>query len=159
MAKKPLFDDEQPKDMDETAVVAADPSILTAEEISAVEAEAKAEVELEAKDKAKDALKAKLVKQAKRKAGLAEEQVSVTVDLAPYCDRILLDNKAYLQGVTYTVGASVAMVMREIMQRTWGHQSEIDGKSENFYRRTRGQRVIPAGNGAAVVNTSNLLRA
>jgi len=154
MAKKPLFEDEQPKDMTET-----DPSVLTAEEIEAVELEAKAEVEAEAKDKAKEKLKASLVKKAKRKAGLVEAQETVAVDLAPYCDRILLDNKAYLQGVTYTVPASVAMVMREIMQRTWGHQSEIDGKSENFYRRTRGQRVVPAGNGAAVVNTSNLLRA
>ncbi len=84
-------------------------------------------------------------------------QVEVTVDLAPYTDRILLDNVAFLQGITYTVGAGKAQVMREVMQRTWTHQAEIDGKSENFYRRTRGQRVIPAGNGAAVV--SNLLRA
>jgi hypothetical protein len=46
------------------------------------------------------------------------------------------------------------------MQRTWGHQSEIDGKSENFYRKTRGARVIPVGeSGAAVINTSQLLRA
>ncbi len=158
MAKKPLFEDEQPKDMDETTAAAVDPSVLTADEIAEVELEAKEEVDKEAKDKAKDALKAKLVKQAKRKAGLVEATERVAVDLAPYCDRILLDNRAYLQGVTYTVPASVAMVMREIMQRTWGHQSEIDGKSENFYRKTRGQRVIPAGNGAAVVNTSQLLR-
>lgn len=146
MAKK-LFKDDQTT------------AILTPDEIAAVELEAKAEVEQESKDKAKEALKKKLLREAKQSRGLEEAEESVTVDLAPYCDRILLDNRAFLQGQTYTVRASVAQVMREIMQRTWGHQSEIDGKSENFYRKTRGQRVVPAGNGAAVVNTSQLLRA
>lgn len=151
MGKKPIEKDEPE--------VEIDPALLSAAEIAEVEQEVKAEVALEAKDKAKAALKTKMTREAKRAAGLAEAQESVTVDLAPYCDRILLDNVAYLQGVTYTVRASVAQVMREQMQRTWTHQAEIDGKSENFYRRTRGARVIPAGNGAAVVNTSNLLRA
>lgn len=154
MAKKELFAKDQPA----AAPVDLDRNALTAAEIAEVEVEAAAEVEKEAKDEAKKALKAKLVRKNKRAAGLEEEMVDVTVDLAPYCDRILLDNVAFLQGMTYTVGAAKAQVMREICQRTWTHQAEIDGKSENFYRRTRGLAVVPAGNGAAVVN-SNLLRA
>lgn len=152
MAKNKLFAEGQPP---------ADPDldVLTAEEIAAVEAEAKADVDREAKELARQALKAKIVSDAKRAKGLAAEQVEVTLDLAPYCTEIVLDNRHFLQGVTYTVRATQAQVMREIMQRTWTHQAEIDGKSENFYRRTRGARVVPNGNGAAVVNTSQLLRA
>ena len=45
----------------------------------------------------------------------------------------------------------LARELREQMQRTWGHQSEIDGKSENFYRRARSPRVTPQG----VVNTTS----
>lgn len=128
-----------------------DMSILTPEEILAIEAEAAQEIQLEAKDAAKAELKAQAKAKARQKSGLDEESVDVTVDLAPYCDNIKLDNVVYLQGVTYTVRASVAQVIRETCQRTWTHQSEIDGKSENFYRKTRGQRVVPAGNGAAVL--------
>lgn len=151
MAKK-LFAENQP-------AVDLDRDILSADEITAIEQEAADEAAAEEKEQARVALKAKLKNDAKRAKGLIEPEEQITVDLAPYCDRILIDNVAYLQGVTYTVPASRAMVMREICQRTWGHQAEIDGKSENFYRRTRGARVVPAGNGAAVINTSQLLRA
>lgn len=137
----------------------ADLELLNEDERTAIEQEVQAEVAEEAKEAARKELKAKLKLDAKRAKGLEEAQVEVAVDLAPYCDRILLDNHAYLQGITYTVPASKASVMLEVMQRTWNHQAEIDGKSENFYRRTRGARVIPAGNGAAVINTSQLLRA
>lgn len=149
MAKK-LFAGDQP----------LDPDLLTPEEIDELRAEAEAEALAERKTAAKEAMRTKLKREARQKKGLEETQVTVTVDLAPYADRILIDNQAYLQGKTYTVPLGRAAVIREVMQRTWGHQSEIDGKSENFYRKTRGARVIPAGeNGTAVINTSQLLRA
>jgi hypothetical protein len=153
MAKdKKLFTSDQPP-------VDYDRDVLTAEEIAAVEIEAKAEVEKESKDQAKKALKAKLVREAKKGVGLVEADEPVTIDLAPYCAEIRIDNRVYMQGVTYTVPASKAMVLRETMQNTWRHQAHTDGKSENFYRRTRAPQVIPVGNGAGVVNNSNLLRA
>ena len=148
---RPVGSKNRPRDVDL--------SILTPEERDQIELEVMQEAEDELKAQAKAQLKDRLKKVARQERGLDEEQVTLFVDLAPYCDRILLDNIAYLQGMTYTVPASRAQVMAEVMQRTWGHQSEIDGKSENFYRKSRGQRVVPAGNGAAVVNTSNLLRA
>ena len=152
MAKKPLFIDD-PKDK------VLDRDLLTADEIAELSAGVQEEIDSERREAAKKALKVKLREEAREKQGLSEPQDTVTVDLAPYADRILLDNRAYLQGQTYPVPVGRAQVIREQMQRTWNHQAEIDGKSENFYRRTRGARVIPAGNGAAVINTSQLLKA
>jgi hypothetical protein len=62
----------------------------------------------------------------------------------------------YFQGHRYTVRQSVAEVMSEIMAAGWNHQSIIDGKSENFYRQSRGQGVTPGG---VVGGMSNILRA
>lgn len=133
MAKKPT-----PK------AAQVDMSVLTPEEIQAIEAEANQEIQAEAKDAAKAVLKEQAKAKARQKTGVDEELVEVTVDLAPYAGEIRLDNVVYMQGVTYTVRASVAQVMREAMQRTWGHQSEIDGKSQNFYQRTRNTRFSMA---------------
>lgn len=133
-----------------------DMSVLSESEIAAIRTEAAQEVEKETKAAARAQMKEKLLLEARRMTGIEEKTETVVIDLAPYCDRALLDNRAYMQGQSYTVPQSVASVLREIMQRTWNHQAEIDGKSENFYRRTRGARVLPNG---GVVNTSQLLRA
>lgn len=133
-----------------------DPDLLSEQEVSELQGEVQAEVDAERKEAARKALKAKLLKDARQKKGLEEAQETVTIDLAPYTDRILIDNVAYLQGRTYTVPAGRAQVLLEQCQRTWNHQAEIDGKSENFYRRTRGQRILPSG---AVTTTSQLLKA
>lgn len=148
MARKPLISEVQP------------PDILSADEIAEVERQVAQDILEEDKAQARKALKAKLRAKARKDDG-TEPTTQVTIDLAPYCDRLLIDNVAYLQGVTYTVTAAKAAVMREQMQRTWNHQAEIDGKNENFYRRQRGARVVPVGeHGAAVINTtSQLLKA
>jgi hypothetical protein len=149
--KKKLFADEQP---------ILDENLLTDQEVQDLSTEINEEIADERKDAARKALKEKLRREARQREGLLEAQERISIDLAPYADRITINGRSYLQGQTYTVPTSLAMVMREIMQRTWGHQSEIDGKSENFYRRQRGARVVPVGeNGAAVINTSQLLRA
>lgn len=130
-----------------------DLSILSEEDIAGLRTLAAQNVDKEARNAAKAKLLRQFEAEARQKTGLSEESVEVYIDLAPYADRIALDNVVYLQGTTHTVRASVAATMYEIMARTWNHQAEIDGKSENFYRRTRGQMVTPQG----VV--SNLLRA
>jgi hypothetical protein len=134
--------------------------LLTEVEIQELSGEVQEEVDAERKEAAKVALKKKLRTEARRKQGLEEATDRVTIDLAPFADRLLINNNAYLQGQTYTVPMGLAMLLREMMQGTWSHQSTIDGKSENFYRKQRGGRVVPVGdNGAAVINTSQLLRA
>ena len=144
------------KPRNSTNTVKADTSILTADERLEIEKEVDAAIEAELRAKAKEQLKADLRADKERAKGMTERQVDVHVDLAPYCDRILLDNVAYLQGMTYTVPASKAAVMNDVIQQTWKHQSEIDGKSENFYRRARTPRVTPQNMNAAA---SQILKA
>lgn len=132
-----------------------DTSILSEDEIAALQLEAEEKVAKERKLAAKAQLLDEFEAAARRESGLAEEEVEVYIDLAPYCERVLLDNKAYLQGKNYTVRAGVAAVINEVIQRTWRHQAEIDGKSENFYRRKLATRLTPH----SVVNTSAGLRA
>jgi hypothetical protein len=133
--------------------LAASASGLTAEEIEATRREAVAEAEKELKTEAKKKLKAELTAEAKRARGLLEEHVDVTIDIAPYCDRLTINNRAYFHGVTYTVPAGLAQLMGEMMQGTWAHQSQVDGKPADFYRRNRAAITIgPHG----VITTSQL---
>lgn len=148
MTERKLFSDTQPEDE------------LLPSEIAALEAEVNKEVEKEIKAKAKEALREKLRTKARQARGVEEPMEQVTIDLADYADRITLDNVVFMHDRTYTVRASVAATLRDVMQRTWGHKSVTEGKSENFYRKSRAPRVIPVGeNGVGVVNSSQLLKA
>ncbi len=149
MATPPKPQDPKPRELD--------PSILTKDEIAELQLEAEAEVLAKAKATAKEQLKKKLVAEAEREQGIKEPLVDIVIDLPPYADRVTLDNRHFLHGQTYTVPLSVSQVINEISQKTWGHQSVVDGKSENFYRRARATHILPGG---GVVNgTSNILRA
>ena len=131
-----------------------DISIVKPERIEALRAKAKAQVEKEKQLAAEAQLLEQFEKEERQAGGLDEEKVEISIDLAPYADRIMLDGVVYFQGRTYTVRSSVAEVMREMTQASWKHQSIVDGKPEDFYRKGRGQGVTPAG-----VTTSNILRA
>lgn len=141
----------------QTPKAKVDISIVPEKKIEELRAKAKAKVEKDRQAAAEAQLMAQFELEERQQGGLEEEMVDVTIDLAPYSDRIVLDGVVYFQGQTKTVRASVAEVITEIQGRTWEHQAQIDGKSENFYRKERGQRVVPSGDGAAVV--SNILRA
>jgi hypothetical protein len=142
---KKLFSDEQPGD------------VLLRHEVQQVEAEVRKEIEREKKALAKEILRKQLREQIEREEGLVEPLEPVTIDLPDYANDIKLDNRLYLQGMTYEVTHSVAETLRDIMQRTWEHKSIIDGKSENYYRRSRDGGNIRTPNG--VVNTRQMLRA
>lgn len=136
---------------------AADPfHMLSAEEKDAIRKEVLADLERDAKEKAKLEFKEIVKRRERMKAGIGEQREKVTIDLAPYCNHILIDNVSYFQGQTVEVRTPVAIGFREIMQRTWEHQSQIEGKNENWYRRMRGVRVTPHG---VVNDTRSLLRA
>lgn len=134
-----------------------DISILDADAKAKIRARAKAKVEKERLAAAEAELLAQYEKEERQAGGLEEELETVLVDLAPYADKIMLDGVTYFQGQTKTVRKSVAEVINEICARTWSHQSIVDGKPEDFYRKGRGQRVVPLGNGGAGV--TNILRA
>jgi hypothetical protein len=137
-----------------TAKVIVDTSIVEPKRLEELRAKARSKVEKERTAAAEAQLLDQFEKEERQAGGLDEELVTIFLDFAPYCDRAMLDGVIYFNGQTKTVRASVADVLNEMMQRTWQHQSEIDGKSENFYRKSRNQGV--AANGGVI---SNILRA
>jgi len=135
---------------------------LLPSEIASIEAEAEKQVDRELRQKAKDEYREKALQRARQARGITEPTETVIIDLPSYADRILLDNVAYLQGMTYTVRQSVADQMREVMQNAWEHQAVVDGKPENFYRKQREVRfgANDLNRSAEAINKSNtLLRA
>ena len=131
-----------------------DTSILAPEKIKELQAKAKANVEKERQRAAESQMLEELELEERRANGSVETLEDITIDLAPYADRLMIDGKILFQGQTKTVKASEADVIREMMQATWRHQSIVDGKPEDFYRRGRGQGV--AANGGVI---SHILRA
>ena len=147
MAEKPTKGSSGPK-----AVI--DTSIIGEERIKQLRAEAAKKIEKERIKLAEAQLLEQFENEERQAGGIDEPLVEITIDLAPYADRLMIDGVIYFQGATRMVRASVAEVIREMMQATWRHQSIVDGKSENFYRQTRGQGVAASG---AVI--SHILRA
>ncbi len=131
-----------------------DTSILDPKRVEELRVKAKAKVDKERLAAAEAQLLEQFEKEERQAGGIDEPMEEVYIDLAPYADRIMLDSIVYFQGRTVTVRASVANVMREMMQATWRHQSIVDGKSENFYRQSRSQGI--AANGGVI---SHILRA
>lgn len=131
-----------------------DVSILDAKRVEELRAKARAKVDKERTLAAEAQLLEQFENEERQAGGLDEPLVDIFIDLAPYADRIMIDGVIYFQGATKTVRASVAAVMHEMMQATWRHQSIVDGKAEDFYRRSRGQGV--AANGGVI---SHILRA
>lgn len=57
-----------------------------------------------------------------------DQMVYVTVDLPEFCDKLTINFQPYWHGCTYPLQRHVAEGLREMAQRAWQHQSEIDGK-------------------------------
>lgn len=132
----------------------ADFSVLTATDQMRLRKEAEDIVAAERKKAAEAAFLDQLLDEERRSTGVEEELVSITLNLAEFCDRVTLDGRIYMQGKTYTVPVSVFDTLRDIAFRTWQHQDEIDGKSR-FKPKPQALRVTPHG----VVNTSqNIMR-
>jgi hypothetical protein len=72
-----------------------------------------------------------------------EKKFTITLDLAPHANRLILDSVHYLHGGTYTVGQRVYDTMREMIHRGWEHQREIEGKDGNVYRVQSNLRLTP----------------
>lgn len=86
--------------------------------------------------------------------GVAEQDeiVHVTIDIAPYSDKIVLNGgtggNVYHQGHGYDVPRHVADSIAEIMSRSWKHEDQVDGKSiAQSYGRKR-DTIINARTGA-----------
>jgi hypothetical protein len=115
--------------------------ILTPAELAALEAEVQKEIDKEAKEKTKASLKKELLKEARLARGLVEPQTEVLIDIPESGNEIRVNNFAYRQGHSYTVPLSVAVMLRDTMQRAWQHQAEVEGRSRDFFQRLRGTRM------------------
>lgn len=123
--------------------------LLTAAEIEKAKEKARARVTAEAKTKALKDIEDKEILRLQHESGLVtgetfkDEMVWITLDLAPYADRIRINWQDYYHGHSYNVPRHFADSMREIQARSWAHQDEIDGKSltEHFQRQLRGTAV------------------
>lgn len=122
----------------DAALAAADdaPSALLSEQdIAEAKALAKKRVIDAQRKKAKDALIEEETLRLQNEDGFSadgsvqSEIISVTLDLAPHQIDIKLDGITYLAGQTYRLPRHKAGTIREIMQRGWQHQDQIDGKS------------------------------
>ena len=58
-----------------------------------------------------------------------DEEIWVTMDLAPHSDRLVIDGTVYLHGHTYKRPRHVVNSMREMMMRGWDHEADIKGES------------------------------
>src|ERR1700753_1182892 len=131
-----------------------DTSILDDNKVKELRAKAKANVDRERQRAPEAQLLEELELEERRAGGLVEPLVDITIDLAPYADRLMIDGKIFFQGQTKTVRESEAALILEMVQATWRHQSIVDGKPESFYRTSRNQGV--AANGGVI---SHILRA
>jgi hypothetical protein len=150
--------DDKPKPSDKVKVpskgvaraASADDPILTSEEIEAIRAQARDEILKTRKSNAKkqflEVEKSRLLREEGMTtgAGVRDQMVNITVDLAEYAASIVINMRPYWHGHTYTVPRHVAEQLREIMQRTHMHQNEVDGKDRrSFYQKARATSISP----------------
>ena len=58
------------------------------------------------------------------------------IDLAPCGGTdIRLSGETFFHGEVYKVSVHQLRTLREIVNRTWGHEAQINGTNENFYRK------------------------
>ena len=127
--------------------------VLSDEEVLEARVEARAIIEAKRKKQAKAALIAEEQRRLETEEGLTtgdgvkDQMVKIVLDLAPHSPYIALNGRPYYHGQTYTVARHIAETLREIQQRGWRHQDEIDGKSlTQHYQRAR-QSVVSAVKG------------
>lgn len=136
------FEDDQP----------AEQPMFTAKELKDIKDKAKSEV-MAAK---KESVRKRLMDEEKNRLMLEDglttgnshmdEVMTITIDLASYANKILVNGKAYWHAQTYTVARHVAESLRETMFRTWQHQNEIDGKGmRDFYAQKHVQDLYKVG--------------
>ena len=139
-----LFGDgTEPAGEEPQAVPATDESrsILTDEEIAEAKRIARDRVEKALKEAEKERIIREEMEAFRREEGKRtgkvdlDEQVSMTVDLAEFANKITINGVDYWHGYTYEVPRHVYDTARDIMFRTHLHQNNLDGKDlATFYR-------------------------
>ncbi len=117
-------------------------SLLTEEERAEIEDTIIAEIEEEERERLRAAYKVEAKEKFRREKGLAEEQVTLTIDVAGHAQDIKLDGRPFYHGHTYTVPRSIADTLFDIMGRTWDHEESVGGANQNEYRKPRNTRML-----------------
>ena len=118
--------------------------LLTPQELAALEAEVQKELDKELKAKLREDTKKKLLAQARQDRGLIESIEQVLIDLPESGNCIRVNNREYQHGQVYNVASSVAMMLRDTMQRAWEHQAEIEGRHKDHFRKQKLTRMSMA---------------
>jgi hypothetical protein len=74
-----------------------------------------------------------------------DEEVKVTVDLAEFAAKLVINGQEYWHGYTYTVPRHVYDSMRDIMFRGHVHQAHLDGKDPLLAYRTQSAPALSGG--------------
>jgi len=75
-----------------------------------------------------------------------DEPVTITIDVAEYTDRLILDGEQFFHAATYTIPRHKAATINEMMFRSYMHQAQLDGKDpQDAYRRSHAQHVTRSG--------------
>jgi len=119
--------------------------VLSNEEYEAAVAKARAKVLEETKDKAIAHLIEAETLRLQREEGfhsgdpVKDEEVNIRIDLPEFAAYLSINGLQFWHGHTYRQPRHVVDTLREMQQRTWDHQAEIDGKSKTgAYQRPSG---------------------
>lgn len=122
--------------------------ILSNEEYRKAQAAARVKVDAEKRKAAMKSVEELTVRQIQAEEGVftgdavQDEMVDITLELAPFADRLTINGMVYMHGGTYTVSRARANVLNEMVFNGWRHQEEIDGKSRTLaYQRARGTSI------------------
>ena len=110
-------------------------TILTEEDKREIEEEIRAEIKADELAKAKEEYKKKAKHNARVKKGLIEPQILTLIDLPGHASDIKLDGRPYYHGHQYTVPASVADTLLNVMDLAWRHEEATGGANTNAYRK------------------------
>lgn len=126
-----------------------DPAALSAEERARITAEVRAMLLKERKKSAMEQFRSEEIRRMRMEQGLVvggvqDDMVTITLDLAKHSAHILVDQRPYWHGQTYTVPRHIANSLAEAQWRGWQHQYEIDGKTRfDFYAGMRETVISP----------------
>lgn len=64
------------------------------------------------------------------------------IDMAPCGGTdIRISGETFFHGEVYKVSVNQLRTLREIVNRTWGHEQQINGSNENFYRKATNKQL------------------
>jgi len=116
---------------------------------------ARAKIEAEERLRAEDAFleQEKLRLERELHPELHEPEEEVTIDLAIYTDRLIIDGRHFMHGRTYKVRHSVAAVLRDQMARTHRHYADTHRDPAKAMMEAS-QAIAKGGPSWAVINGS-----